>query len=114
MLLKEIIKAKICLSQLTPNYPLREFVSWAENQHIDSHDLLHYLDHIQTELDAETIAIQQYNIEQDLNAYQVLHCYWCMYCTQVRKYYRAILKNPHCKSALSFLLVSTLPDRPLR
>ena len=112
MSLKQTIKTKICLVRMTPNYPLQEFVAWAEA--IDKHVLLHYLDDIQRELEEEQLSLEYSNPTKEQNSYQTLHSYWCFYCSQVRKYYRTILKNPCCKSALSFLLVSSLPDRPQR
>ena len=112
MSLKQTIKTKICLASITPNYPLREFVAWAES--IDKYVLLHYLDDIQRELEEEQLALDVANPTKEQSSYQTLHNYWCLYCAQVRKYYRAILRHPCCKSALSFLLVSTLPDRPQR
>ncbi len=110
--LKQTIKTRICLASVTPNYPLREFVAWAES--IDKYVVLHYLDDIQRELEEEQLLLECSNPTKEQNAYQTLHSYWCLYCAQVRKYYRAILRNPCCKSALSFLLLSSLPDRPQR
>ena len=112
MSLKQTIKAKICLESTMPNFPLREFVAWAES--IDKAVLLHYLGDIQRELEEEQLALVSGNPTKAQSAYQILLGYWCLYCEQVRKYYRAILRNPCCKSALSFLLISTLPDRPQR
>jgi hypothetical protein len=76
--------------------------------------LLQYLDDIQRELAEEQGALECNNPTGEQSPHQVLHSYWCWYCEQIRKYYRAILKNPCCKSALSFLLWSSLPDRPQR
>lgn len=112
MPLKQTIKAKICLVAMTPNYPLQEFVEWAEG--IDKTVLLDYLEHIQRELEGELLLAVSDNPIKEQEAYQTQHSYWCLYCAQVRKYYQAIVRNPCCKSALSFLLVSSLPDRPQR
>jgi hypothetical protein len=109
MSLKQTIRTKICLVSMTPNYPLQEFVTWAEP--IDKYVLLHYLDDIQRELEEEQLAMESCNPTKEQNSYQTLHSYWC---AQVRKYYRAILRNPCCKSALSFLLWNSLPDRSQR
>jgi len=112
MPLKQTIKAKICLPAITPNYPLREFVSWAEN--IDKHVLLHYLEDIEQELEEEQISLTQCQSNSDKSIDPILQGYWRLYCAQVKKYYSAIVRNPSIKSALSFLLVSSLPDRPQR
>lgn len=101
MSLKQTIKTKICLVTMTPNYPLKEFVTWAES--IDKYVLLHYLDDIQRELEEEQLLLDVANPTKEQHSYQILHSYWCLYCAQVRKYYRAIVKNPCCKLALSFL-----------
>lgn len=112
MSLKQAVKAKICLDVMTPGYPLQEFVEWAEG--IEKNVLLHYLDEIQCELEGELLlAVSDYPIKEQ-GSFQTRHSYWCSYCAQVRKYYQAIVRNPCCRSALSFLLSNSLPDRPQR
>lgn len=102
MPLKEVIKSKVCLISITPNYPLLDFVKWAEN--IDSHELLLHLDEIQIELDKEEASLRQINWQTGISSYQLLQSYWCLYCAQIRAYYRAIIRHPFCKTKLSFLL----------
>lgn len=102
MPLKDSIKSKICLISIKPNYPLLDFVKWAEN--IDAHLLLQYLDEIQAELDTDETEMRQINSQTEVNSYQVLQGYWCLYCAQIRSYYRAIIRHPLCKTKLSFLL----------
>jgi len=110
MSLKQIIKTKICLDIMTPNYPLGEFVQWAEP--IDKHALLRYLDTIQQELEEEQRALKCNDFSHEQHTFQALHKYWCFYCEQIRKYYKAILRDPCCESDLSFLLVNPLSDKP--
>lgn len=112
MSVRQTIKAKICLSVMTPKYPLWEFVAWAED--IDRNVLLRYLEDIQRELDEELLLAVLGNSIKEPGSYQPLHSYWCLYCVQIRKYYQAIVRHPCWKSALSFLLVNSLPDRPQR
>ncbi|PUA27283.1 MAG: hypothetical protein B0W54_11820 [Cellvibrio sp. 79] len=99
-------------TSVTPKYPLQEFVVWAED--IDRNVLLSYLDDIQQELDEELLLAVLGNSMKGQGSYQALHSYWCLYCAQIRKYYQAMVRHPCCKSALSFLLVNSLPDRPQR
>lgn len=98
MLLKESIKTKICIIRLEPNFPLREFVEWAEA--LDKQLVLQILDEIQIELD-----MQEQQNPRNLSA---SHCamfgYWCFYCAQARAYYRAIIRNPQHQAKWFFLL----------
>jgi hypothetical protein len=105
MSLKQTIKAKICLATIAPNYPLREFVEWAEN--IDKRVLLHCLEDIQQELEEEQNSLTPGYSASGENIDPLLQRYWCLYCAQVKKYYSAIVRNPSIKSVLSFLLVSS-------
>jgi|GEM_PF-2396516 len=112
MSLKQTIKTKICLTNMTPNYPLKEFVVWAEP--IDKYVLLQYLDDIQQELEEEQRALKCNDFSHEQHTFQALHKYWCFYCEQIKKYYKDIMRNPSCKSTLSFLLISALPDKSHR
>jgi hypothetical protein len=109
MPLKQAIKAKIYLGAMIPGYPLQEFVEWAEG--IEKNVLLHYLDEIQCELEGELFLAVSDNSIKEQGSLQTRHS---LYCAQVRKYYQAIVRNPCCRSALSFLLSNSLPDRPQR
>lgn len=93
MQLQDAIKAKICIDRLTANYPLGDFVQWVEHEQIRLPLLMVLLERIQKELDAETNARSQ-----------LITRYWCLYCGQVRAYYKAIINDPQCKERLSFLL----------
>lgn len=99
MKLRESIKSRICLPQMVPNYPLGEFVRWAESRRIDNALLSVLLDDIQHELEAEAVAFRHFAMPS-----QSMCGYWCLYCEQVRAYYKAIIRNPDCKDELSFLL----------
>ncbi len=101
MSLKQTIKAKVCIVTVTPNYPLGNFVAWADS--LDKHELLHYLNEIQQELDEEEKRLRDSPLDPT-PFYSVLRTYWCVYCEQIRSYYRAIIRNPACASRLSFLL----------
>lgn len=103
MSLKLRIKEKICSPQVTANYPLEEFISWAGN--IDRYVVLYYLEVIQRELDAEH-RVMLVSSENDA----ALGEYWCACCVKAIRYYRAILGNPCRRSSLSFLL-NSLPQR---
>lgn len=103
MQLKEQIKNKICLLNMTPNFPLGDFVKWVEESHIDIPLLSFLLDSIQEELDAEAKAFPTRCISDDIQS-QVMKGYWCLYCSQVRAYYQAIVRDPDRKNQLSFLL----------
>ena len=95
MSLKRIIKTRICLPGTSPNYPLKEFVEWAEP--IEKHTLLAWLDEVQAELDAEDARWWQRRLEQASAPYPVQQGYWCLYCAQIRAYYRAVIRNPSYK-----------------
>lgn len=101
MQLKESIKNKICLVQLTPNYPLGEFVRWVEAREIDTALLTVLLDSLQRELEAEALSLSRSYVPSHA---QSMCGYWCLYCAQVRAYYKAIIRDPDCKEQLSFLL----------
>lgn len=103
MSLKQRIKEKICSPQVTANYPLEEFISWAGK--IDRYVVLYYLEVIQRELEAEPLVMLA-SSENDA----ALREYWCAYCVKAIRYYRAILGNPCRRSSLSFLL-NSLPQR---
>lgn len=100
MSLKQIIKTKICIVSFKPNYPLLDFVVWAED--LDKNKLLNYLNQIQIELDQEWEKLRH---PAKTSRYAELNGYWCFYCEQIRAYYRAIVRNPHRESELVFLLV---------
>lgn len=101
MQIKNMIKNKICLINMTPNYPLGNFVKWAEEANIEIPLLSVLLDEIQMELDSEALTSRQYfNASQ----HQIITSYWCLYCSQVRTYYKAIVRDPDCQEQLSFLL----------
>ncbi len=93
MQLQDAIKAKICINRLTANYPLGDFVQWVEREQISLPLLMVLLERIQKELDAEATACGQ-----------LVNRYWCLYCGQVRAYYKAIINDPQCKARLAFLL----------
>lgn len=103
MQLKECIKNKICLINLTPNYPLGEFVRWVEASQIEISLLSVLLDEIQTELDVEARIHSAPHLPGGTQ-YRAVKGYWCLYCSQVRAYYQAIIRAPDCKQQLSFLL----------
>lgn len=94
---KEILKAKICINKVEPNFPLRELLEWAEL--FDNQQVLNLLDEIQLELDAQEQQIRN-NISDPCCT---LQGYWCFYCAQVRAYYRSIIRNPHNQVKWSFL-----------
>ncbi len=97
MSLKETLKAKICISSLEPNFPLRDFVEWVEL--LDKQQVLQLLDEIQIELDA-----QEQNEKNISDPPHPLQGYWCFYCAQVRSYYRSIIRDPKNQDRWSFLL----------
>lgn len=101
MKLKESIKGKICLTEITPNFPLGGFVKWAEEANINIPLLSVLLDDIQEELDSvEFVSRQSFNV----SSHQIIKSYWCLYCSQIRSYYKAIIRDLDCKEELSFLL----------
>ena len=100
--IQQAIKAHICIATTSANYPLGDFVDWAAS--FNKYELLNYLDHIQQELDDEAEHLRYSPYENDATA-TTLRGYWCMYCAQIRAYYRAILNNPACKLDLDFLLI---------
>ncbi len=95
---KEILKEKICINKLEPNFPLRELLEWAEL--FDKQQVLRLLDEIQNELDAQEKQIR--NNVSDHGC--TLQKYWCFYCAQVRAYYRSIIRDPQNQARWSFLL----------
>lgn len=105
MQLKEQIKNKICLLNITPNFPLGDFVKWVEESHIDIPLLSVLLDSIQAELDAEAKAKAfPSSCISDAIQSRVMKGCWCLYCSQVGAYYQAIIRDPDRKWQLSFLL----------
>lgn len=103
--IKSAVRSKICIIRMTPNYPLGNFIDWAETQRLDTTLLMDLLDTIQTDLDAdETMLRNSVNKNSSQLRLHLLHCYWCLYCSQIRAYYKAVLRDPHCKRSLSFLL----------
>lgn len=101
--LKERIKNKICLIKMTPNYPLGDFVRWIEAEHIDLALLSALLEEIQHELDNEA-EVAGNSRSPYAAQHQAIKGYWCLYCSQVRAYYKAIIRDPNCRESLSFLL----------
>lgn len=94
---KEILKAKICIDSLEPNFPLREFAEWADM--FDKQGVLLLLDEIQNELNTQK---QEYH-QNISDPHFTLQGYWCFYCAQVRAYYRSIIRDPRNKARWSFL-----------
>lgn len=103
MTLKECIKQKICLLNMVPNYPLGEFVKWIETEQIEIPVLSLLLDELQAELDAESHSAN-HNHTLCSSQFRATRGYWCLYCSQVRAYYKAIIHDPNNKERLLFLL----------
>lgn len=91
MSLKNTLRSRICRFQLTPNYPVGEFVQWAFGLGVGRTQLLRELDQLQQQLDTEAEALRQHSQDQPLLIAQ--QEYWCFYCAQVRAHYRMLLKQ---------------------
>lgn len=96
MSMKEMLKTKICINSVEPNFPLREFVECTELY--DKQQVLQLLDEIQIELDMQQS--RRYVPESR----QALQAYWCFYCAQARAYFRSIIRDPHNQARWSVLL----------
>lgn len=82
MKLKDRIKNKICLVKITPNYPLGDFVSWADTEKIDIPLLSVLLQEIQLELDSEAKTPSHFQPPFS-EQHPALKGYWCLYCSQI-------------------------------
>lgn len=100
---KETIKNKLCLSDITPNYPLRDLVEWLDTLKISASALIHLLDEIQGELDKEAAPHSVSTLSPD-SKNPMMKGYWCLYGAQVRSSYNAALRDPENKKRLWFLL----------
>jgi len=89
MSLKSTLRGRICLFQMTPNYPVNEFVQWALGLGVTRTRLLEELDELQWQLDIEAEALRRYS---DVRSDQVVQQeYWCFYCEQIRAHFRDLL-----------------------
>jgi hypothetical protein len=80
---------------------MASFKSWVEGKGIDKSVLLTWLNELQMELDIEA---DSYRRAADANAeHIVLRSYWCLYCEQLRAYYRVVSKHPECECEFWFL-----------
>lgn len=100
---KDTIKNKLCLSDITPNYPLRDLVEWLDTLKISASALIHLFDEIQEELDKEAALHSASTLSSD-SKNLMMKRYWCLYCAQVRSFYNAVLRDPENKKRLWFLL----------
>lgn len=102
---KARVKSKICIIRMVPNYPMGAFAEWVTAQNLEIAPLVDMLDIIQMDLDADETALRHTkNKTPSQLRLHALYGYWCLYCSQIRAYYKAILRDPHCKRRLSFLL----------
>lgn len=102
--IKGEIKRKICLAEMIPNYPLGAFVKWVDEEGIAYPVVALLLGRIQSELDAEELVLRGARPISVSVPHLTLHGYWRLYCSQVRAYYKAILRDPNNKKRLEFLL----------
>lgn len=93
MSLKNTLKVRICIQEMTPNYPLGEFMRFTMSLGISRHQVLEELDRLQQELEAEAEVLR--GKEENRSRVAVQHEYWCFYCAQVRAHYRMLLHNDH-------------------
>lgn len=84
---KEEIKAKLCIDNATPSYPVRELVDWIEQQH--NREVLRHLEQIQQELYEADLAWRQ--AAHDTTDETIRVSRWRFYCTQVKAYYEGVV-----------------------
>ncbi|MDQ2075835.1 hypothetical protein [Marinimicrobium sp. ABcell2] len=102
MPLRHTLRARICQFRMSPNYPLGDFVDWANEQELDKSELLKRLDELQTILDLEAEALRRHGQSKSV-LHLVQQEYWCFYCEQIRAYYRTLLKHPECAGRLAVI-----------
>ena len=87
MLLKDVVRSKVCRVGESSGFSLRRFIRWAAM--VDKTLLLKVLDALQTELDEEERNLRE--------VAELVHCamlhhelrqQWCLRCAQLRAYYR--------------------------
>lgn len=88
MSLKNTLKVRICIQEMTPNYPLGEFMRLTLNLGLSRAQVLEELDQLQEELEIEAEALRSEPENRSRAAVQ--HEYWCFYCAQIRAHYRAL------------------------
>lgn len=89
---KRAMKSKICLVDLTPHYPIDEFIGWVEQENIRCELVAVLLATIQTELDTEEIILRRScQLIPDNLSHLKLHSQWQYYCSQLRAYYKALI-----------------------
>ncbi len=91
MSLKNTFRVRICIHEMTPNFPLGEFMRLTFDLGIPRTRVLQELDQLQEELDMEAEALRSRPENQSRSAIQ--HEYWCFYCAQVRAHYRMLINS---------------------
>lgn len=103
--LKRIMKSKVCMDDMTPNYPMGAFVRWVAQEEISTAVLLVLLSTIQTELDTEEHLLRRPSNSFFDNQHQLaMNGYWRLYCSQIHAYYKALARDPLNSEKLEFLL----------
>ncbi len=87
MLLKDVVRSKVCGVGEPSGFSLRRFIRWAAM--LDKSLLLKLLDALQIELDEEERNLREVaELVRCANLHHELRQQWCLRCAQLRAYYR--------------------------
>jgi hypothetical protein len=101
MTAKEVLKSRLCVRRMKPNYSLYSLVHWAKGEGITDRQMLDWLIDIHKELEEE---LALHETEAWKTPYSMtLKRYWCFYCEQAQAYYKAVSAHPEQEAAFWFL-----------
>jgi hypothetical protein len=87
MLLKDVVRSKVCRVGEPSGFSMRGFIRWAAM--LDKSLLLKLLDALQAELDEEERNLREVaELVQGAMLHHELRQQWCLRCAQLRAYYR--------------------------